>query len=146
MNILQAFEKPDPSFRHLRQHQLDEKRRDEEEQRERRKDKQVHPVSQVNSGSHFVTKRIGFQKLKERKENNIPSTMMNNDEPARKRSKLVLPEPQISDHEMEQIVKLGKASEAARESVADGDEASQRASATLLADYSVTPGDTLRML
>lgn len=84
---------------------------------------------------------LDFQKLKERKENNIPSAMLNNDEPARKRSKLVLPEPQISDHEMEQIVKLGKASEAARESVADGDGASQRASATLLADYSVTPGN-----
>ena len=39
---------------------------------------------------------------------------MNNDEPARKRSKLVLPSPQISDIEMEQIVKLGRHSEAAR--------------------------------
>ena len=39
---------------------------------------------------------------------------MNNEEPARKRSKLVLPSPQISDIEMEQIVKLGRHSEAAR--------------------------------
>jgi len=40
--------------------------------------------------------------------------LLNNDEPARKRSKLVLPSPQISDIEMEQIVKLGRHSEAAR--------------------------------
>jgi pre-mRNA-splicing factor CDC5/CEF1 len=123
INLFQVFEKPDPNFRQLRQHQLDEKRRDEEEDRERKKDK---------------------QKMKERKENNIPSAMLNNEEPARKRSKLVLPEPQITDTEMEQIVKLGKASEAARESVTDSEGGSQRASDTLLADYSVTPGTALR--
>ena len=82
--------------------------------------------------------------MKERKENNIPSALLNNDEPMRKRSKLVLPEPQITDTEMEQIVKLGKASEAARESVTDSEGGSQRASDTLLADYSVTPGTALR--
>ncbi len=70
--------------------------------------------------------------------------MINNEEPSRKRSKLVLPEPQITDTEMEQIVKLGKASEAARESVTDSDGTSMRASDTLLADYSVTPGTALR--
>lgn len=106
-------------FRSLRQHELDEKRRDEEEMKERKKDK---------------------QKLKDRKENNVPSAMLNNEEPAKKRSKLVLPEPQIDDQEMEQIVKLGKASEAARESV----EAGQRPSDTLLADYAVTPGTAFR--
>ena len=109
------------SFRGLRQHQLDEKRRDEEESRNRKRDK---------------------EKLKNRKENDIPAALLNNEEPTRKRSKLVLPQPQISDVEMEQIVKLGKASEAARESVTDGD--SQRPSDTLLADYAVTPGSTLR--
>ena len=67
--------------------------------------------------------------MKERKENNIPSALINNEEPSRKRSKLVLPEPQITDTEMEQIVKLGKASEAARESVTDSAEGgSMRAS------------------
>ena len=111
------------TFRGLRQHHLDEKRRDEEEGKLRNKDK---------------------KKVKEKKENNIPQELFNNEEPAKKRSKLVLPEPQISDMEMESIVKLGKASEAARESVAghEGDE--QRPSDTLLADYAVTPGMAMR--
>ena len=58
---------------------------------------------------------------------------------AQKRSKLVLPSPQISDTELEEVVKLGLASEGAR-SIAEesGIEASQQ----LLADYSVTPGAT----
>merc|ERR1719391_955545 len=101
--------------------QVDEKRRDEAEAKERKKDKKI---------------------LKQRKENDIPAELMNNEEPARKRSKLVLPAPQISDTELEQIVKLGKHSEAARDSVVDGE--STRASDTLLADYSVTPGAALR--
>ena len=55
----------------------------------------------------------------------------------------MLPEPQISDMEMESIVKLGKASEAAREAVnAGGDE--ERPSDALLADYAVTPGMAMR--
>lgn len=83
---------------------------------------------------------------------------MANPENAKKRSKLVLPAPQISDTELEevsdqykeetpvnqgeccsvliQVVKLGLASEEAR--AIDGSEASQH----LLADYSVTPGAT----
>ena len=80
--------------------------------------------------------------MKQRKENDIPAELINNEEPAKKRSKLVLPSPQISDTELEQIVKLGKASEAARESVVDGE--SMRASDTLLQDYSVTPGASMR--
>ncbi len=107
------------TFRGLRQHQLDEKRRDEEEDRNRKKDK---------------------DKMKQKKENDIPQALLANEEPARKRSKLVLPEPQITDGEMEQIVKLGKASEAARESVAANSEGGERPSDTLLADYAVTPG------
>merc|ERR1712141_788688 len=119
----EEFVAPKPKFGSLRQHELDEKRRDEEEQRQRKKDK---------------------DKLKARKENDIPSAMLNNDEPAKKRSKLVLPEPQIDDEEMEQIVKLGKASEAARESVTEeaGEGGSTRASDALLADYAVTPSKT----
>lgn len=42
-------------------------------------------------------RRKDKQKLKQRKENDIPSSMMSGDGPAKKRSKLVLPEPQISD-------------------------------------------------
>ena len=111
------------TFRGLRQHHLDEKRRDEEESKLRNKDK---------------------KKVKEKKENNIPQELFNNEEPAKKRSKLVLPEPQISDMEMESIVKLGKASEAARESVAGNEGDEQRPSDTLLADYAVTPGMAMR--
>merc|ERR1712223_884359 len=115
----EEFVAPNPKFGKLRQHQLDEKRRDEEEQKERKKDK---------------------QKSKDRKENNVPNM---NDEPSRKRIKLVLPTPQIDDQEMEQIVKLGKASEAARESVVD-EEGTVRPSDTLLTSYAVTPGSALR--
>jgi pre-mRNA-splicing factor CDC5/CEF1 len=117
-------EHPDPNsvdFKRLRMDQVDEKRRDEEEARERKKDKKI---------------------LKQRKENDIPAELMNNEEPAKKRSKLVLPSPQISDAEMEQIVKLGRASEAARDSVVDSESA--RASDTLLQDYAVTPGAAMR--
>ena len=53
---------------------VDEKRRDEAESKERKKDKKV---------------------LKQRQENDIPAELLNNEEPARKRSKLVLPTPQI---------------------------------------------------
>merc|ERR1719266_2579701 len=100
------------------------KRRDEEEQKERKKDKKV---------------------LKKQQENSVPAELLNNEEPSRKRSKLVLPSPQITDQEMEAIVKLGRHSEQARESVVGGAEGeSQRASDTLLADYAVTPGAALR--
>lgn len=77
-------------FSRMRQQHLDGELRQEKEEMERRKDK---------------------QKLKQRKENDIPMAMLNNEEPIKKRSKLVLPEPQISDQELEQVVKLGRASE-----------------------------------
>lgn len=118
----EEFVPPRARLTGLRQHQLDEKRRDEEEQRERKKDK---------------------NKLKEKKENSVPAAMLNNEEPSRKRNRLVLPSPQIDDQEMEQIVKLGKASEAARESVVDED-GEARPSDTLLTSYAVTPGSALR--
>ncbi len=53
----------------------------------------------------------------------------------KKRSKLVLPAPQISDAELEEVVKLGQASEEAKSFVGDEEGASQH----LLADYSMTP-------
>jgi len=109
-----GHEHPDANainFKRLRMDQVDEKRRDEEENKERKKDKKF---------------------LKKQQENSVPAELLNNDEPARKRSKLVLPSPQISDQEMEAIVKLGRHSEQARDSD------------TLLADYAVTPGAALR--
>ncbi|XP_022909189.2 cell division cycle 5-like protein [Onthophagus taurus] len=104
-----------PDFSKMRQQNLDGELRSEQEERERRKDK---------------------QKLKQMKENDIPLAMLNNQEPAKKRSKLVLPEPQISDQELQQVVKLGKASEVAREAAA---ESGVETTDTLLADYSITP-------
>lgn len=109
-----------PDFSRLRQQHLDGELRTEKEERERRKDK---------------------QKLKQRKENDIPMAMLQNQEPAKKRSKLVLPEPQISDQELQQVVKLGRASEAAREVATEG---GQQPSDTLLADYSLTPAGSTR--
>ncbi|KAF5305478.1 hypothetical protein FQA39_LY01569 [Lamprigera yunnana] len=104
-----------PDFSKMRQQQLDGELRSEKEEKERRKDK---------------------QKLKQRKENDIPLAMLQNQEPAKKRSKLVLPDPQISDQELQQVVKLGKASEVAREvALESGIETTD----ALLSDYSVTP-------
>lgn len=104
-----------PDFQRMRQQHLDGELRIEKEERERRKDK---------------------QKLKQRKENDIPLAMLQNQEPAKKRSKLVLPEPQISDQELQQVVKLGRASEVAREVAT---ESGVQMTDTLIADYSITP-------
>ena len=64
------------------------------------------------------------------------NTRMNSDT-TKKRSKLVLPAPQISDIELEEVIKLGTSSDAiGREGGTNG------ASHHLLADYSVTPAAT----
>ncbi|KAK6635552.1 CDC5 cell division cycle 5-like protein [Polyplax serrata] len=107
---------PELDFRKLRQQHLDGELRSEKEERERKKDK---------------------QKLKQKKENDVPSAILQGQDPVKKRSKLVLPEPQISDQELQQVVKLGRTSEMAREVAS---ESGIQASDTLLADYSLTPG------
>lgn len=66
----------------------------------------------------------------------MPMAMLQNIEPAKKRSKLVLPEPQISDQELQQVVKLGRASEIAKEVAS---ESGIETTDALLADYSITP-------
>ncbi|CRK87522.1 CLUMA_CG001323, isoform A [Clunio marinus] len=101
-------------FSKLRQQNLDGELRSEKEARERKKDK---------------------EKLK-KKENDAPMAMLQNLEPERKRSKLVLPEPQISDVELQQVVKLGRASEMAKEVAS---ESGIETTDALLADYSITP-------
>lgn len=103
-----------PDFSRLRQQHLDGELHSEKEERDRRKDK---------------------QKLKQRKENDVPQAMLQGDQPARKRSKLVLPEPQVTDQELQQVVKLGRASEAARESAGGAGAATD----ALLAEYALTP-------
>lgn len=107
------MEVPAIDFNKMRQQHLDGELRTEKEDRERKKDK---------------------QKLKARKENDIPMSMLN--EPAVKRSKLVLPEPQISDMELQQVVKLGRASEMAKEIAT---ESGVETTDALLADYTITP-------
>ncbi|KAI4476228.1 hypothetical protein M0804_013768, partial [Polistes exclamans] len=96
-------------FSKMRQQHLDGDYKQEKEEMERRKDK---------------------QKLKQRKENDIPMGMLNNEEPVKKRSKLVLPEPQISDQELQ----LGRASEVVHEVAT---KSGITLSDSLLADYSL---------
>lgn len=62
--------------------------------------------------------------------------LLQNEDPQRKRSKLVLPEPQISDQELQQVVKLGRASEIAKEVAS---ESGVETTDALLSDYSITP-------
>lgn len=76
----------DPNFKRLRQDHLDKKDGRITEQKERIKDKK-------------------------RMENKDMSKMMNQNEPVKKRSKLVLPSPQISDLELEEVVKVGKSTQ-----------------------------------
>ena len=119
-NTAQEEFNPDgPDFKRLRQQQLDGERRAEKEARERKKDK---------------------DRMKKRKENDLPGAITAQNkfqEPVKKRSKLVLPAPQISEAELEDVVKVGQASEFARQQAEDTgmkDGASQ----ALLNDYSVT--------
>lgn len=78
-------------------------------------------------------------KLKLRKENGLPNSILQTTEPVKKRSKLVLPEPQISDQDMQQVIKLGKASDTAKEIVL---ESGIETTDALLGDYSLNPQTT----
>ncbi|PAV59813.1 hypothetical protein WR25_08024 [Diploscapter pachys] len=76
-------------------------------------------------------KRQDRDKLKRKKqEEETPDAIFKNKE--KKRSKLILPAPQISDKELEQIVKIGHASDSIR-AYADG-----TATSTLLTDYAAS--------
>ncbi|CAF1182392.1 unnamed protein product [Rotaria sordida] len=77
-------------------------------------------------------------KLKRKKEEDLPAVIMNENrlEPIKKSSKLVLPAPQISDMELEQVVKLGQATEIAKQKVSENGTTTTE---TLLADYNLTP-------
>ena len=65
-----------PDFHRLRRQQLEGEMRSEKEEKERKKDK---------------------NRLKQRKENEVSSALLQGDQPAAKRSKLVLPEPSNID-------------------------------------------------
>ncbi|XP_077586222.1 cell division cycle 5-like protein [Stigmatopora nigra] len=108
-----------PNFKRLRQQHLDGELRNEREDRDRRKDK---------------------QKIKRKKESDLPSAILQTSgvaEFTKKRSKLVLPAPQISDVELEEVVKMGVASEVARQT-AEESESANSASSALLSEYSIT--------
>ncbi|XP_041009055.1 cell division cycle 5-like protein [Juglans microcarpa x Juglans regia] len=67
----------------------------------------------------------------------LQANKLNDPETVRKRSKLMLPAPQISDHELEEIAKMGYASDI----LVGSEELSEGSGATraLLANYSQTP-------
>ncbi|XP_003741284.1 cell division cycle 5-like protein [Galendromus occidentalis] len=115
----ESYDPMDADFGRLRQQDLDGQLRVEKEDKERKKD---------------------MQKLKHRKENDIPSMAA---ETARKRTKLVLPEPQVSEGDLEQLVKIGRANQSAKEAV----QGENSVSDALLADYDITgtPGATPAM-
>ncbi|XP_063298135.1 cell division cycle 5-like protein [Pelobates fuscus] len=106
-------------FRKLRQQDLDGELRSEKEAKERKKDK---------------------QNIKRKKESDLPSAILQTtggvSELTKKRSKLVLPSPQISDAELEEVVKIGQASEIARQT-AEESGITNSASSTLLSEYTV---------
>jgi len=117
----EAFDPLKPNYKRLRQQNLDGDLRSVKEDKERKKDK---------------------QKQKKRKENDLPGQIagsVNFAEPVKKRSKLVLPAPQISEEELEEVIKVGQANEYARQQVEDSGR-EDSASRGLLQDYSLTPG------
>ncbi|XP_007569984.1 cell division cycle 5-like protein [Poecilia formosa] len=116
---MEQYDAQEPNFKRLRQQHLDGELRSEREERDRKKDK---------------------QKIKKKKESDLPSAILQTSgvaEFTKKRSKLVLPAPQISDAELEEVVKMGVASEVARQA-AEESEGGNSASSTLLSEYSVT--------
>ncbi|MCJ8736735.1 hypothetical protein PDJAM_G00015930 [Pangasius djambal] len=116
---MEQYDPLEPDFKRLRQQHLDGELRNEKEERERKKDK---------------------QKIKKKKESDLPSAILQTSgvsEFTKKRSKLVLPAPQISDTELEEVVKLGQASEIARQT-AEESGITNSASSALLSEYNVT--------
>ena len=109
----------DADLRKIQQQDLDGELRSEKEGRERKKDK---------------------QRLKQKRESELPSAILQTNgvsEINKKRSKLVLPAPQISDAELQEVVKVGQASEVARQT-AEESGITNSASSTLLSEYNVT--------
>lgn len=60
-----------------------------------------------------------------------------------KRSKLLLPDPQVNDDELEQVVKMGTETQNSRSSVIDSSRNNNFNTDDLLADYSTTPNKEL---
>ena len=98
---------------------LENKRKPEDEEAERRKRQKKDGKGDAPHQTKFVAARDAqIQKLKEA-------------ESIGRRRKLVLPEAQVGEKELEDIVKIGQAGENAKALVSGGTEAS----AKLLSDY-----------
>lgn len=115
-----AQEKFDPDkidYKRLRVDNRNQAAKEEQEKAERKKD---------------------LANLKRKKDEDLPAVIRNENRvgPITKRTKLVLPAPQISDQELEQVVKLGNATESAKKEVS---ETGTTATVTLLGDYNLTP-------
>lgn len=111
----EEFIPPTHDFRRLRQQQLDGELRAEREEKERKKDKKLLGKKKENDPQSLLQAAVAFAASKPR-------------------SKLVLPEPQVTDLELEQVVKLGRASELAKDLAS---EEGGHGSEILLADYSL---------
>ncbi|CAO2597059.1 Cell division cycle 5-like protein [Lemmus lemmus] len=117
--IEENYQALDADFRKLQHQDLDGELRSEKEGRDRKKDK---------------------QHLKRKKKSDFPPAILQTSgvsELTEKRSKLVLPAPQISGAELQEVVKVGQASEVA-EQTAEESGITNSASSTLLSEYKVT--------
>ncbi|CAF0825245.1 unnamed protein product, partial [Didymodactylos carnosus] len=87
------------------------------------------------TNEEFDPEKVDLRRLRQDNVNSIQKEE-NEQQPIRKRSKLVLSAPQISDIKLEQVVKLGQATEIAKQQVT---ETGTPATETLLGDYNLTP-------
>ncbi|CAF0824007.1 unnamed protein product [Brachionus calyciflorus] len=94
----------------------------------------------VQKKENLEQKNKDFKKRKDNKdkEDKTPFSELleNSQEPSRKRSKLVLPAPQISDFELEEVVKLGLANEQIRQQAVENNS---QVTGSLIGDYQITP-------
>jgi len=113
------FNPDDKDFRKLTQQDIEPELHSQKEARERKKDQQRMKELRENDMLHLLKRREVT--------------------PWNQKNKIVLPAPQITDDELQEVVKLGKASQQAKELVDQSDGNNQ-----LLSDYStLTPQRTI---
>lgn len=113
-----------PKGKDFRKHAREEAdggaRRDKQEEKKRLEDKKRHEAQEKKDMPRAV----------------MQMNKMRDEGPVRKRSKLVMPAPQTTDAELEELVKMGQTAEAAMAASAEG-------GANLLQDYGATPAQHL---
>eukprot|EP00457_Paulinella_chromatophora_P002007 gb/GEZN01002010.1/.p1 GENE.gb/GEZN01002010.1/~~gb/GEZN01002010.1/.p1 ORF type:complete len:798 (+),score=178.29 gb/GEZN01002010.1/:59-2452(+) len=115
-----AYEaKNDPKFLKMNLKQLDGEQRDAVEERERKKDKRRQALARK---ANLPQQLVKINK-------------MNNPDEIRRRAALILPAPQVSDRELEDVAKISSASLAVTKDLMGGSAATK----ALLASYSATP-------